>query len=157
VVCHVLEGKGSAGQKRGGAIRNGTRPSVPLSMFSASISPRRGFHTTYSISLVLPDGNCTPYLLFHLPQAIFPDLYQLSHLYSCLHTGTIDLESPLVAVHPEPSALLLNLSGSSHHLNVHVPLHARYPPLTALGESSYHDINIPWPVAFFACPACKSF
>jgi hypothetical protein len=130
-----------------------------MSILSAELHPKRGFHTTYttqiSISPIL--SNCTIHLLYVLPPNIFVDPYELTHrnaIYTFQYSTKPDLELPVTALHMNGSALLLNVSLPEDmplNITVEVPMHARYGQLATRREPEFFTAVIPWPSGFWLC------
>jgi hypothetical protein len=132
--------------------------------FSAAFVQPPGLHPTLRLSIksrVPPFGeSCAPHAYFTLPKAIFADRYQLEdplflaskNISALRHmTQPVDLEAPAYAMRPWGSGVLLELATSgSHEWSAEVPLHLRYLEPVAGG---YRDIEIPYPVVFWACTA----
>ncbi|KAL8843120.1 MAG: hypothetical protein Q9170_000250 [Blastenia crenularia] len=152
--------------------------SAPLTSnatFLTTIPPPTGLHpnlrlTFPSTSLSPPAPACALHTYLTLPSPLFMDKYQLSSPNFLASknlravralSGETDLEAPNWVIRKWGSALLLELapptpnrSSSSSARNAlwhaDVPLHLRYLS-PALGGVT--DIEVPWPVVFWACPA----
>lgn len=129
---------------------------------SAFLEPTQGFHASFithiNVTRAAYSPSCSLHLYFKLSPAIFVDPYELSHhqkSYSFRHTGTSNLELPVVAVDAGGSALLLNVNEFVDNVVVKVPVHMRYgEPQRA---ATYDTVEIPWPVGFVACPgSCEN-
>jgi hypothetical protein len=144
------------------------------SSFSAIFLKPTGLHPSLQLqisSLELPSDSQTCSLHAHLtlPRVIFADKYQLSDpLFlvsknlSALHhiTSPVDLEAPEYAMSLWGSSMLLELApppstelssaSKAQSWTAEIPLHLRYLPPTSSGHS---QVEIPWPVLFWACTA----
>jgi PIG-X / PBN1 len=123
-----------------------------------------------------PSSICALHTYLTLPSPLFADKYQLSTVSDSLFlrshnlvalrsiSGETDLEAPDYVVERWGSNLLFQLatpdsssnttgteeSGGDGGWNVTIPLHLRYLPPAPHGHS---DIEIPWPIVFWACAA----
>lgn len=122
---------------------------------------QNGYHpvsdTTISFNKTQCHLDCSIYLYFFLPPLIFVDPYELVHYeasYAFRHWGTSNLELPVSAVSQNGSYLLLNVhhTANEHEVHVKVPLHLRYGDLSKDQLSSYHTVDLAWPIGFFECP-----
>lgn len=108
---------------------------------------------------------CSIHAHLTLPRAIFPDKYQLvdpifmasKNLSKVRHvTKPIDLEAPEYTQTIWGSSLLVELappeSNSDIPWTADIPLHLRYL-LPSSGTEGIMDLNVPWPVVFWACTA----
>ncbi|KAL9007223.1 MAG: hypothetical protein Q9188_000026 [Gyalolechia gomerana] len=150
-------------------------PPTSGSTFHATFPPPTGLHPTLrltfpSSSVSPPAPACGLHTYLTLPSPLFVDKYQLSST-NFLATknlrviralsGETDLEAPDWVIQTWGSALLLEIApptsdvkGTSHGRDkpwhAEIPLHLRYLS-PAVGGTS--DIEVPWPVVFWACPA----
>jgi len=131
-------------------------------------------HTTASV-LAPPSSSCALHAYLTLPSTLFLDRYQLSdplflasqNLASLRSiSGETDLEKPDWVVDRWGSAALLELpspsdldsreiKGQPRIWNVSVPMHLRYLPPTDMGSltAGQREIEVPWPIVFWACEA----
>ena len=116
---------------------------------------------TFPTTLPPPVPSCALHTYLILPSYIFPDKYQLSsanllasknlHAVRSL-AGEADLEAPDWVIRKWGSSMLLELAPPSRSgaWNADIPLHLRYlEPV----EGGQKNIEMPWPVVFWACPA----
>lgn len=149
--------------------------------FTSSFLQPTGLHPTLQLDITwseppLEDRACALHAHLTLPRAMFADKYQLSDpLFlasknlSALHyiSTPVDLEAPAYAMSLWGSSVLLELappapgsSASSSSANQkreggftsQIPLHLRYLP-PASNFSGLSDLEIPFPVVFWACTA----
>ena len=150
---------------------------APEQKFSVSFDKPTGLHPVMRItfpsasSLVEPknkpaDSVCALQTYLTLPSHIFADkyafqnndpLFQKSHHLGQLRSiaGETDLEAPDYVVKKWGSTLILEIqTPTSEDLgqswDVTIPLHLRYLEPTPNGVS---DVDVPWPVVFWACTA----
>jgi hypothetical protein len=130
---------------------------------SSSLSTTEGFHTTWTTTVKLARdadkaGNCSLFVLYHLPPHIFVDPYELANFkdsYTFQLSCFQNLELPVTALLSSGSNILLNVSLDSMSkfgdfvASVDVPLHLRYGKP---GSLDYHQERIPSPTAYIACP-----
>jgi hypothetical protein len=132
------------------------------SFIMSSLSTTEGFHTTWTTTVNLARdadkaGNCSLFVLYHLPPHIFVDPYELANFkdsYTFQLSCIQNLELPVTALLSPGSNLLLNvslesMSESGDDVSVDVPLHLRYGKP---GSLDYHQERIPSPTAYIACP-----
>lgn len=121
-------------------------------------------------SLHPPRDSCRLHAYLTLPSGLFIDRYQLldatvlaENNLVALHSlsGAEDLEAPDWAVNQWGSASLFELAVpresalqvGGRYWDVQIPLHLRYLKALADSTSSYRDLTLPWPIAFWACEA----
>ncbi|KAK5115918.1 hypothetical protein LTR62_000374 [Meristemomyces frigidus] len=151
--------------------------------FQVDFQPPIGLHPKLDIlltrqQLISPkdDDSCALHAYLTLPSALFVDRYQLSdpavlaqHNLKTLHSlsGTDDLEAPDWVVQRWGSAALVEVAlpsddgdknpGASRReteWNVTIPLHLRYLQADVNGTTpGYTDLEVPWPIMFWACEA----
>src|ERR1700721_1194431 len=132
-----------------------------MSSLRSSLEPAQGFHRTFTTTITTSsESSCSLHLYHKLPPIVFVDPYELAHYqdaYTFRQWGTSNLELPVSAVSPEGSAVLLNVTLPSGNSNatVQLPVHFRYPRPAPPGTDGYCEEEIPWPIAFMACP-CSS-
>ncbi|KAK3676532.1 protease B nonderepressible form [Recurvomyces mirabilis] len=122
-----------------------------------------------------PKDSCALHTYLTLPSALFIDRYQLSdpatlaeHNLKTLHglSGEDDLEAPDWVVQRWGSAALIELAAPQDNdrstltsrkeveWNAKIPLHLRYLQAEANATNAgYTDLEIPWPILFWACEA----
>lgn len=146
----------------------------PLSSsFSATFLKPVGLHPSLQLQISSPKPpseaqTCSLHAHFTLPRVIFADKYQLSdplflaskNISAIRHiTSPVDLEAPEYAMSLWGSSMLLELAPppltetsplKAQQWTVEIPLHLRYLPPT---QSGYSQVEIPWPVLFWACTA----
>jgi len=144
------------------------------SSFSTTFLKPTGLHPSLQLQISSPSppsGSQTCSLHSHLtlPRVIFADKYQLSdplflasnNLSAVRHiTSPVDLEAPEYAMSLWGSTMLLELAPppsteppstlKAQTWTAEIPLHLRYLPPTSSG---YSQVEIPWPVLFWACTA----
>lgn len=122
--------------------------------------------------LAPPKASCGLHAYWTLPSALFIDRYQFSDSLFLesknlvkLHSlsGEEDLEAPDWVVNRWGSAALIQLAapGSQHSGNesalwtVTIPTHLRYlaTDQDSTAEPGYADLEVPWPIIFWACEA----
>jgi hypothetical protein len=145
--------------------------------FSANFLAPTGLHPTLQLQISdskPPTGpeTCSLHAHLTLPRVIFADKYQLSdklflaskNLTAIRHiTQPVDLEAPEYAMSLWGSTLLIELAPPASPSTIpsspkskpqpwtaEIPLHLRYLPPT---PSGYSQVEIPWPVLFWACTA----
>lgn len=140
------------------------------STYATSFVLPTGLHPTLRLRfpsiLSPPLPSCALHTYITFPSYIFPDKYQLAsanllasknlHAIRSL-AGETDLEAPDWVIQRWGSSMLMELapptrSESSDFTawNADIPLHLRYLTPNGGGQS---DIQMPWPVVFWACPA----
>ncbi|KAF7316102.1 RBR-type E3 ubiquitin transferase [Mycena indigotica] len=130
---------------------------------SSALSHSQSFHPIFTTTISQtpsPYQACSLNLLYALPPLIFIDPYELANRavsYSFQHAGPSNLELPVAAFDPSTSnsSLLLTVGREADsEVVVELPLHVRYGPV-ALSKNAkgFIDTEIPWPKAFYACPA----
>lgn len=146
----------------------------PLSSsFSATFLKPTGLHPSLQlqISSSHPPSDsqiCSLHAHLTLPRVIFADKYQLSdplflaskNLSTVRYiTLPVDLEAPEYTMSLWGSSMLLELApppstdtsfSKAQPWTAEIPLHLRYLPPT---PSGYSQVEIPWPVLFWACTA----
>ncbi|KAH8602390.1 PIG-X [Bisporella sp. PMI_857] len=139
------------------------------STFSASFLEPTGLHPTLQIQISsstppTEERACSLHAHLSLPRTIFVDKYQLSdplflaskNLTAIHHvTTSVDLEAPAYTMDIWGSSVLLELAppaASSHAWTAAIPLHLRYL-LPAFETSGISQIEVPYPVVFWACVA----
>ncbi|MCJ1256631.1 protease B nonderepressible form [Lignoscripta atroalba] len=141
------------------------------SIYRASLVPPTGLHPTLrlafaSSSMIPPAETCMLHTYLTLPSFLFPDKYQLSsplflsskNLRSVRSvSGETDLEAPDWVVQKWGSAMLVELApppsspvSESGPWYADIPLHLRYLAPAAGGAT---QVDVPWPVVFWACTA----
>jgi len=122
-----------------------------------------------------PKDSCALHAYLTLPSALFIDRYQLSdpatlaeHNLKTLHSlsGEDDLEAPDWVIQRWGSAALIELalpeasdrstlaSRQEADWNATIPLHLRYLQAEVNAtKPGYTDLEVPWPVVFWACEA----
>jgi hypothetical protein len=146
------------------------------STFSATYQQPTGLHPVLQLSISsskppVEDAYCSAHAYLTLPRTIFADKYQLSddlflqskNLTALRYTSVpVDLEAPDYALKRWGSALLLELappessadsqamSADAAAWTAEIPLHLRY---LAPAAGGYEDIELPYPVVFWACAA----
>ncbi|KAJ7211166.1 PIG-X [Mycena pura] len=142
-------------------------------MQTSSLAHPQSFHPVFQTTISARGFHgCSLHLYYALPALIFCDPYELSNradAYSFQHAGPSNLELPVAALDPAAgnASLLLSItppksaSGELLDVEVEVPLHVRYGAVaaqTANGSSlaPFQRTELPWPEAFFACPARTS-
>jgi hypothetical protein len=141
--------------------------------FSARFLKPTGLHPSLQLQISSPSPpsepqTCALHAHLTLPRVIFADKYQLSdslflaskNLSALRHiTSPVDLEAPEYAMSLWGSSVLLELAPPSTQTSstsedppwtAEIPLHLRYLPPTVSG---YSQVEIPWPVLFWACTA----
>ena len=147
-------------------------PSLPQpnATYITSFAVPTGLHPTLRLrfpSLLSPPlPSCALHTYITLPSYIFPDKYQLAsanllatknlHAIRSL-AGETDLEAPDWVIQKWGSSMLLELappprseSSDSAAWHADIPLHLRY---LKPNEGGQRDMEVPWPVVFWACPA----
>ena len=147
-----------------------TTPKLSPLTYTTSINRPTGLHPTLTLTLpsehlTPPDPTCKLHTHLTLPSTLFIDKYQFSDpLFLASKNlialrsiaGATDLEAPDWVVPQWGSAALFELVSPSEQVgaggdwNVSIPLHLRYLPATT---SSHTQIEVPWPVVFWACRA----
>ena len=138
--------------------------------FITSFALPTGLHPTLCLrfpSLLSPPfPSCALHTYITLPSYIFPDKYQLAsanllasknlHAIRSL-AGETDLEAPDWVIKKWGSSMLMELApptrsenSGSTAWNADIPLHLRY---LKPNEGGQREIEVPWPVVFWACPA----
>lgn len=138
------------------------------SHFSSRFLTPTGLHPTLQIHLSdnqLPTeaDECRLYTYLTLPKAIFADRYQLEDkLFLASKNLTearnlslpVDLEAPSYTTESWGSTVLLEMAPPTPNKlqtwTAEVPLHLRY---LEPSETGVQDIEIPYPVVFWACPS----
>ena len=149
-------------------------PSPSEATFTAGFQQPAGLHPKLDLNLSPasqkpPADSCALHAYWTLPSALFIDRYQLSdplfiasqNLTSLRSlSGEDDLEAPDWVVKKWGSAALLELAhppshdGHSGDWTVTIPTHLRYlPPSKDAKTPGYEDLEVPWPVVFWACEA----
>ncbi|KAL1747281.1 PIG-X [Schizophyllum fasciatum] len=137
----------------------------PPGSFEAWLSPAQGFHPTFKTTSKLNDAallkECSLNLHFLLPATVFADRYELQNYAPRLqfeYRGPSNLELPVFALKAEEGApeLLVSVDlggeGDDGPIEVDVPLHLRYGPVSALDSERHEAVEFPYPEAFLACP-----
>lgn len=135
--------------------------------FTSSISPSKGYHTTYTTEysgdLVTGEG-CSLHLAYTLPPDVFVDPYELKYDISSFELYPMpNLELPVKIASYNTSVLTVHLDTSaskspgSEPSTVKIPIHARYgePSSVPTPESSYHAIRLTAPRGYWSCPKAK--
>ncbi|KAI9677532.1 MAG: protease B nonderepressible form [Caeruleum heppii] len=150
--------------------RHHSMPSSPSSSYTVSLPPPTGLHPSLRLTFPSPPRSPpAPHCALHthavLPSSLFLDKYQLSDplflasknllaVRSIL--GETDLEAPDWVVEKWGSSLLAEIAmpdvGHSGAWEVDIPLHLRYLRPNA-GRNGVAEVQIPWPVVFWACQA----
>ncbi|KAI9683102.1 MAG: protease B nonderepressible form [Trizodia sp. TS-e1964] len=154
------------------ASRHHPLPARAISTFEVSFPFPTGLHPTFRItfpstleSSSLKDS-CSLNAYLTLPSYLFIDKYQLSDpvflssknlekmrsLY-----GEADLEAPDWIINRWGSNLLIEIAQRPHSVqqsgewHADIPLHLRYLKPTS-GNNGRVELNVPWPIIFWACP-----
>ncbi|KAL8944436.1 MAG: hypothetical protein Q9216_000487 [Gyalolechia sp. 2 TL-2023] len=150
-------------------------PSTSGSIFHTTFLPPTGLHPTLrltfpSSSMLPPAPPCGLHIYLTLPSPLFVDKYQLSSTNFLASknlrairalSGETDLEAPEWVIQKWGSVLLLEIApptpelkgpsqGKDRAWHADIPLHLRYLSPTVRGTS---DVQVPWPIVFWACPA----
>ena len=142
--------------------------------FTSRFVEPTGLHPVLQLKLSsseapVADEHCAPYAYLTLPNTIFADRYQLAdelflasnNLTASRYTSLpVDLEAPAYATKTWGSTVLLELAPPPHSSDdpvaawtAQVPLHLRYLKPSTSGIA---DIEIPYPVVFWACDASST-
>ncbi|KAI9818537.1 MAG: protease B nonderepressible form [Pycnora praestabilis] len=146
-------------------------PSI-LSTFTTTFSTPIGLHPTLRLTFPTsplpftpPTTSCALHTYLTLPSYLFADKYQLSdplflsskNLAAIRSlSGETDLEAPDWVVDKWGSSMLVELvppssaESTKDDWTADIPLHLRYLPPAAGGIA---DVEVPWPVVFWACNA----
>ncbi|ORY16171.1 PIG-X protein [Clohesyomyces aquaticus] len=149
-------------------------PSSKRLSYRTSFAHPTGLHPTLVLTLPErnispPDSTCKLHIHLTLPRTLFIDKYQFndalflsSHHLKSLRSlsGATDLEAPDWVIPQWGSAALFELAvpGSASPdsridpgWNVTIPMHLRYLP--PFPDSGHRNLEVPWPVVFWACRA----
>ena len=151
-----------------------TNPSSRPSYRTSFIHPT-GLHPTLRLTFPISstakpphEDICALHTYLVLPSVLFPDKYQLSSpLFLASKNlaairsvaGETDLEAPDWAISKWGSSMLLELAPPTaaslsakgeYEWHADIPLHLRYLAPSPTGST---DVDIPWPVVFWACRA----
>lgn len=147
-----------------------------FTIYAADLVQPTGLHPKLAITLPRqstrpPKASCKLHAYQTLPSALFVDRYQLSDSdllaasnLVALHalSGAEDLEAPDWAIEQWGSASLFELATpmetddaayNALPWKIEIPLHLRYLQAPPVNNTSYRDLQIPWPIVFWACEA----
>ncbi|KAL1702449.1 PIG-X [Schizophyllum commune] len=138
---------------------------APIGTYESWLSRDHGYHPTFKTLAKLEDpsryADCTLNLHFLLPPTIFADRYELQNYAPRLqyaYRGPSNLELPVFALDTEEGpellvSIVLDGERKEGPIEVDVPLHLRYGPVSGPDASNTHeDVLFPHPSAFLACP-----
>ncbi|TFY75635.1 hypothetical protein EWM64_g8377 [Hericium alpestre] len=136
-------------------------------MQSSSLSPSRGFHSSLTTEIIIPDQplseSCSLHILHQFPPDIIVDPYELENcedIFTFELAGHLNLELPVFAPDISNTTLLVNLKRRTRSpgeaFNVTIPLHLRYGRPTICEDSQcgseLDSISIQPATVFHACP-----
>ena len=130
------------------------------------VSRRQGFHTVLNFALTIdydPPIGCSLHFYQVLPSHVYADPYELRAYHgafaAALFDGTRDFELPaLIDSGSNSTLILMNVStqavqARTRHINIDIPLHARYSPPKSQVQSGplLANVTLPPSDAFWAC------